>query len=79
MLPVLTSIVIMHWIIYVHEETTSPLNINALNFLLCHHLDCSLSLGLQSGILIAVPIPSSHAADGELIEGAIQQALIEAE
>ncbi|XP_072041914.1 uncharacterized protein [Amphiura filiformis] len=41
-------------------------------------IDCSLSLGLQSGILIAVPIPQSLAADGDLIEGAIQQALSEA-
>ncbi|VDI34759.1 pseudouridylate synthase / pseudouridine kinase [Mytilus galloprovincialis] len=37
-----------------------------------------LSLGLQSGILIAVPIPQESSADGEIIEDTIQQALNEA-
>ncbi|XP_070533331.1 uncharacterized protein [Ptychodera flava] len=37
-----------------------------------------LSLGLQSGILIAVPIPDSEAGVGEDIEKAVQQALVEA-
>ncbi|XP_034390908.1 pseudouridine-metabolizing bifunctional protein C1861.05 [Cyclopterus lumpus] len=38
----------------------------------------SLSLGLQSGVLLAVPIPEEHAAAGQLIEEAIQAALAEA-
>ncbi|XP_072256317.1 uncharacterized protein [Pyxicephalus adspersus] len=38
----------------------------------------SLELRLGSGILIAVPIPPEHAASGEIIEEAIQQALNEA-
>ncbi|XP_010888082.2 pseudouridine-metabolizing bifunctional protein C1861.05 isoform X2 [Esox lucius] len=38
----------------------------------------TLSLGLQSGLLLAVPIPEEHAAVGEEIEDAIQAALAEA-
>ncbi|KAI7811979.1 uncharacterized protein zgc:136858 [Triplophysa rosa] len=38
----------------------------------------TLDLGLQSGILLAVPIPEEHAATGKLIEDAIQTALSEA-
>ncbi|XP_077990684.1 uncharacterized protein LOC144445007 [Glandiceps talaboti] len=38
----------------------------------------SLSLNLQSGVLIAVPIPEEEAPAGEAIEDSIQQALIEA-
>lgn len=38
----------------------------------------TLSLGLQSGVLIAVPIPEEHAAVGQQIEEAIQAALTEA-
>ncbi|XP_018426000.1 PREDICTED: pseudouridine-metabolizing bifunctional protein C1861.05-like [Nanorana parkeri] len=38
----------------------------------------SLELRLGSGVLIAVPIPPEHAASGEMIEKAIQQALKEA-
>uniref|UniRef100_A0A8C8C4J4 Carbohydrate kinase PfkB domain-containing protein n=1 Tax=Oncorhynchus tshawytscha TaxID=74940 RepID=A0A8C8C4J4_ONCTS len=38
----------------------------------------NLSLGLQSGLLLAVPIPKEHAAAGEQIENAIQAALAEA-
>ncbi|KAM5173029.1 uncharacterized protein ACMZJ9_005712 [Mantella aurantiaca] len=38
----------------------------------------SLKLKLSSGILIGVPIPTEHAASGEIIEEAIQQALKEA-
>ncbi|XP_052089369.1 uncharacterized protein LOC127726068 [Mytilus californianus] len=41
-------------------------------------IDAQLRLGLQSGILIAVPIPQESSADGEIIEFAIQQALTEA-
>ncbi|XP_071501415.1 uncharacterized protein [Diadema antillarum] len=41
-------------------------------------IDANLSLGLGSGMLIAVPIPEEYAADGELIEGAIQDAVSEA-
>lgn len=36
------------------------------------------SLGLQSGVLLAVPIPGEHAAAGQEIEGAIQAAVTEA-
>ncbi|XP_020515446.2 uncharacterized protein zgc:136858 [Labrus bergylta] len=38
----------------------------------------TLSLGLQSGVLIAVPIPEEHAAAGQQIEEAIQTAVTEA-
>ncbi|KAM9377238.1 uncharacterized protein KZ484_009591 [Pholidichthys leucotaenia] len=38
----------------------------------------SLSLGLQSGVLLAVPIPEEYAATGQLIEEAIQAAVAEA-
>ncbi|KAK9840290.1 hypothetical protein WJX74_006967 [Apatococcus lobatus] len=39
----------------------------------------SLQLGLGSGILIGVPIPAEHAAEGSHIEEATQQALQEAD
>nr|GMD23370.1 Pseudouridine-5'-phosphate glycosidase [Ipomoea batatas] len=42
-------------------------------------LYASTKLGLQTGILIAVPIPKEHSASGSLIESAIQRALLEAE
>lgn len=35
------------------------------------------SLGLQSGVLLAVPIPEEHAAAGQQIEEAIQAAVAE--
>ncbi|KAL0968757.1 hypothetical protein UPYG_G00271310 [Umbra pygmaea] len=38
----------------------------------------ALSLGIQSGLLLAVPIPEEHAAAGQQIEDAIQAALTEA-
>lgn len=38
----------------------------------------SLSLGLQSGVLLAVPIPEEHSASGQQVEEAIQTALEEA-
>lgn len=38
----------------------------------------TLSLGLQSGLLLAVPIPEEHAATGQQIEDAIQTAVTEA-
>uniref|UniRef100_A0A3P9L1V8 Pseudouridine-metabolizing bifunctional protein C1861.05 n=1 Tax=Oryzias latipes TaxID=8090 RepID=A0A3P9L1V8_ORYLA len=38
----------------------------------------SLSLGLQNGVLIAVPIPEEHAAAGQHLEEAIQAAVTEA-
>ncbi|KAM4748686.1 uncharacterized protein WCC33_006060 [Rhinophrynus dorsalis] len=38
----------------------------------------SLALGLGSGVLIAVPIPTDQAASGQTIEAAVQQALKEA-
>ncbi|XP_062318123.1 uncharacterized protein zgc:136858 isoform X1 [Osmerus eperlanus] len=38
----------------------------------------TLSLGLQSGLLLAVPIPDEHAAVGQEIERAIQVAVAEA-
>lgn len=37
-----------------------------------------MSLGLQSGVLIAVPIPEEHAAAGQQIEEAIRAAVTEA-
>lgn len=39
----------------------------------------SLTLQLDSGVLIAVPCPPHEAASGQLIEEAIQQALDEAQ
>ncbi|KAM8892240.1 uncharacterized protein AB9W97_012353 isoform 2-T2 [Spinachia spinachia] len=39
---------------------------------------CALSLDVQSGVLLAVPIPEEQAAAGQLIEAAIQAALSEA-
>ncbi|XP_053174690.1 uncharacterized protein zgc:136858 isoform X1 [Scomber japonicus] len=41
-------------------------------------ISSTLSLGLQSGILLAVPIPEEHAAAGQQIEEAIQTAVTEA-
>lgn len=38
----------------------------------------TLSLGLQSGVLIAVPIPAEHAEAGQAIEEVIQAAVVEA-
>ncbi|XP_038553990.1 pseudouridine-5'-phosphate glycosidase isoform X4 [Micropterus salmoides] len=38
----------------------------------------TLTLGLQSGVLLAVPIPEEHAAAGQQIEEAIQAAVTEA-
>ncbi|XP_059392848.1 uncharacterized protein zgc:136858 isoform X2 [Carassius carassius] len=38
----------------------------------------TLSLGLQSGLLLAIPIPEEHAATGQQIEDAIQTAVMEA-
>lgn len=40
--------------------------------------DANLSLGSNSGIVLAVPISKEEAASGEDIENAIQQALKEA-
>lgn len=42
------------------------------------HSASSLSLGLQSGVLLAVPIPEEHAASGQQIEDAIKVAVAEA-
>lgn len=41
-------------------------------------LASALSLGLQGGVLLAVPVPEKHAATGQQIEEAIQVAVIEA-
>ncbi|RUP43733.1 hypothetical protein BC936DRAFT_136804 [Jimgerdemannia flammicorona] len=41
-------------------------------------IDANLRLRLKSGIVIAVPIPEEHAADGRRIQEAIDQALTEA-
>lgn len=38
----------------------------------------ALSLGLQGGVLLAVPVPEEHAAAGQQIEEAIQAAVNEA-
>ncbi|TRY56110.1 hypothetical protein DNTS_015242 [Danionella cerebrum] len=43
-----------------------------------HVSTSTLSLGLQSGLLFAVPIPEEHAATGQQIEEAIQTAVAEA-
>uniref|UniRef100_A0A3Q3E2L4 Zgc:136858 n=1 Tax=Hippocampus comes TaxID=109280 RepID=A0A3Q3E2L4_HIPCM len=40
-------------------------------------IESTLSLGVHSGVLIAVPIPQEHAAAGQQIERAIQTALAE--
>lgn len=42
------------------------------------HIASTHSLGLQSGVLLAVPIPDEHAAAGQQIEDAIQAAVTEA-
>lgn len=42
------------------------------------HSASTLLLGLQSGVLLAVPIPEEHAAAGQQIEEAIQAAVTEA-
>ncbi|XP_019176810.1 PREDICTED: uncharacterized protein LOC109172091 [Ipomoea nil] len=42
-------------------------------------IDANIKLGLQTGIIIAVPIPKEHSASGSLIESAIQRALLESE
>ena len=39
---------------------------------------CSLDLSLRSGLVIGVPVPEQHSADGQMIEAAIQEALAEA-
>ncbi|KAG7230980.1 hypothetical protein INR49_025009 [Caranx melampygus] len=41
-------------------------------------IESARSLGLQSGVLLAVPIPEEHAAAGQQIEEAIQAAVTEA-
>lgn len=43
-----------------------------------HRSASTLTLGLQSGVLLAVPIPEEHAAVGQQIEEAIQTAVTEA-
>ncbi|KAL2328445.1 hypothetical protein Fmac_021872 [Flemingia macrophylla] len=40
--------------------------------------DASIKLNLETGILIAVPIPQEHSASGHIIESAIQKAIKEA-
>lgn len=44
----------------------------------CCFAASTLSLGLQSGLLLAVPIPEEHAAAGQQIEEAIRAAVTEA-
>ncbi len=41
-------------------------------------MDSVQQLGLGSGMLVAVPIPAEHAAEGEEVEAAIRKALVEA-
>ncbi|TSK28061.1 Pseudouridine-metabolizing bifunctional protein C1861.05 [Bagarius yarrelli] len=41
-------------------------------------IESTFCLGLQSGVLLAVPLPEEHAAAGQLIEDAIQAAVTEA-
>lgn len=43
-----------------------------------HFSESTLSLGLQSAVLLAVPIPEKHAAAGQQIEEAIKAAVTEA-
>ena len=45
----------------------------------CRLMLSSQELGLQSGILLAVPIPAAEAASGALLAAAKQTALAEAE
>ena len=47
-------------------------------FFLYYWSDAQLGLGLQSGMLVAVPIPDQHEAEGSAIQAAIDQALEEA-
>jgi pseudouridine-5'-phosphate glycosidase len=42
-------------------------------------LAASLNMNLGTGAVLAVPIPAEHAAEGEVIEAAIKQALREAD
>ncbi|CAH9072048.1 unnamed protein product [Cuscuta epithymum] len=42
-------------------------------------IDANTKLGLQTGILIAAPIPKQHSASGSFIESAVQRALLEAQ
>lgn len=42
------------------------------------YADANLGLGLESGIVIGVPIPQAAAAESEKVEDAIQRALVEA-
>lgn len=44
----------------------------------CCFAASTLSLGLRSGLLLAVPIPEEHAAAGQQIEEAIQAAVMAA-
>jgi pseudouridine-5'-phosphate glycosidase len=39
--------------------------------------EANLKMGLQSGILVAVPIPTQHAALASSVEAAIQKSLLE--
>ena len=48
------------------------------NTVVFHPEEGTLSLGLQSGLLIAVPICEEHAAVGQQIDDAIQTAVAEA-
>ncbi|KAL9258626.1 hypothetical protein AKJ16_DCAP08566 [Drosera capensis] len=41
-------------------------------------IEANTRLDLQTGLLIAVPIPKEHAASGSVIESAIQRAVAEA-
>ena len=52
--------------------------LRALPLLTLVYADSSLRLGLQSGSVIAVPIPEEHEARGAVIQEAVLQALEEA-
>ena len=49
----------------------------SLGFILYFTAAANISVGLQSGILVAVPVPDQYAAAAEPVEAAIQTSLKE--
>nr|XP_023654010.1 pseudouridine-metabolizing bifunctional protein C1861.05-like isoform X2 [Paramormyrops kingsleyae] len=60
-----------------HSGFASPYNV-ANSQEAAELIDSASCLGLQSGLLVAVPIPKEHAAQGQEIEDAVQAAMKEA-